>query len=485
MGCVESRLESNLQPNVFEVVSVYEHGQRQRASHLEVTDTHIIQYIKGRVPIRWPLSCLRRYGFDAEKFSFEAGRRCPTGPGIYYFKCRRAEALFNVLQAQIQNNAEDLTSRDFIANPEARDITRAESRASGVIDSQGYLETLPRTLTRPLNNNIFTGSITTPPLSAPPGVNGGIPGLSCFPNLPRTGSVRNVTTPTSLTPPVSGRLNELELRSLSILTLEERDASNISTSPMNESLLRKSLSPNESKKSGLLSNIDRSVKHTNQDRTSPCSNLTSERRLSSPYHGDRPHSFHNPSEREIYLNVDSLQSSHQANSSHNNYPESGKNQQQPVYINVDTDLRRDRDRVYANLIIEKDTPYTPSRITHNTPFPSWSGSHFKPTTPMISSGRQNSQINYIQVDLDRGSDSSHVGPLSPFNSGSPLVNEFPRVAESEGYATIDFDKTEALISTAKAAAQWETRADGSRRTRHNSTISAVSPTGKNNSTLLE
>ena len=31
-------------------------------------------------------------------FSFEAGRKTPTGPGVYAFKCRRAEKLFNLLQ---------------------------------------------------------------------------------------------------------------------------------------------------------------------------------------------------------------------------------------------------------------------------------------------------------------------------------------------------------------------------------------------------
>ena len=31
-------------------------------------------------------------------FSLEAGRKTPTGPGVYAFKCRRGEKLFNLLQ---------------------------------------------------------------------------------------------------------------------------------------------------------------------------------------------------------------------------------------------------------------------------------------------------------------------------------------------------------------------------------------------------
>ena len=34
-------------------------------------------------------------------FSFEAGRKTPTGPGVYAFKCRRAEKLFNLLQVMV------------------------------------------------------------------------------------------------------------------------------------------------------------------------------------------------------------------------------------------------------------------------------------------------------------------------------------------------------------------------------------------------
>lgn len=47
---------------------------------------------------------LRRYGFDAQLFSFECGRRCPTGAGIYAFRCAEAEELFNLLQEAINNS---------------------------------------------------------------------------------------------------------------------------------------------------------------------------------------------------------------------------------------------------------------------------------------------------------------------------------------------------------------------------------------------
>lgn len=76
---------------------------------LEVTETELILYQRGKPPTRWPVRCLRKYGFDSEIFSFESGRRCPTGAGIYAFRCRKAEQLFNTLQQNIQlrNLSED------------------------------------------------------------------------------------------------------------------------------------------------------------------------------------------------------------------------------------------------------------------------------------------------------------------------------------------------------------------------------------------
>lgn len=104
MGCLASKRDINdIHSNVFSVLSVDEQGHRRVEGHIEVTDTCLVLFQKGRSPIRWPLKCLRRYGFETEVFSFESGRRCPTGPGIYAFRCNRAQQLFNVLQSHVQN----------------------------------------------------------------------------------------------------------------------------------------------------------------------------------------------------------------------------------------------------------------------------------------------------------------------------------------------------------------------------------------------
>lgn len=72
------------------------------SGQLEVTEQDLIFYQRGKPPIRWPLKTLRRYGFDAEHFTFEFGRRSPTGPGIYAFLCHRAEQLETLLEERLQ-----------------------------------------------------------------------------------------------------------------------------------------------------------------------------------------------------------------------------------------------------------------------------------------------------------------------------------------------------------------------------------------------
>ncbi|XP_061703946.1 uncharacterized protein LOC133515421 [Cydia pomonella] len=103
MGCLHSKKEvSELHPNVFRVVNIDENGLDLCSGQLEITDTDIILYREGRDSTVWPLHSLRRYGFEGEIFSFESGRRCETGEGIYGFKCRRASLLFRTLQQHIQ-----------------------------------------------------------------------------------------------------------------------------------------------------------------------------------------------------------------------------------------------------------------------------------------------------------------------------------------------------------------------------------------------
>ncbi|GIY89915.1 fibroblast growth factor receptor substrate 2 [Caerostris darwini] len=103
MGCISSRIHSRILVEdstrpVFHVWNIDEDGHYIKSCHIQVTDTDLVLHQRGEPPIIWPLQSLRRYGFDTELFSFECGHHCSTGPGIYAFKCKQAESLFNALQ---------------------------------------------------------------------------------------------------------------------------------------------------------------------------------------------------------------------------------------------------------------------------------------------------------------------------------------------------------------------------------------------------
>ncbi|XP_033629431.1 fibroblast growth factor receptor substrate 2-like [Asterias rubens] len=99
--CIRPK-DVKLAQNMFKVRNVDDKGTEVRRAVIEVTKSDIILHQRGKDPIKWPLRSLRRYGFDKKLFSFESGRRCATGPGIYAFKCKRAEFLFRNVQENAQ-----------------------------------------------------------------------------------------------------------------------------------------------------------------------------------------------------------------------------------------------------------------------------------------------------------------------------------------------------------------------------------------------
>ncbi|KAK9876948.1 hypothetical protein WA026_015983 [Henosepilachna vigintioctopunctata] len=168
MGCVSSKHDINDQhPNLFQVTNVNDDRELVSPGQLEITPSELILHQKGRTPLIWPLRTLRKYGFDQEIFTFECGRRCPTGEGIYAFQCRRAEQLFNVVQQNISRNVGDDTNTDFLGGV-GPPITR---RMPSQIHPEGYLTPLsaPNVHTLRTFPAVRPGSVTaTGPVSPPP-----------------------------------------------------------------------------------------------------------------------------------------------------------------------------------------------------------------------------------------------------------------------------------------------------------------------------
>lgn len=95
---------------------------------------------------------MRRYGFDSELFSFECGRRCPTGPGIYAFRSSQAEQIFSVLQETIQMSTN--------SNRDPSNLAEAPSS-----NSRAFTPTNNLTLT--LNNHHISSQYVNVPQTPP------------------------------------------------------------------------------------------------------------------------------------------------------------------------------------------------------------------------------------------------------------------------------------------------------------------------------
>nr|XP_033775219.1 fibroblast growth factor receptor substrate 3 [Geotrypetes seraphini]XP_033775220.1 fibroblast growth factor receptor substrate 3 [Geotrypetes seraphini]XP_033775221.1 fibroblast growth factor receptor substrate 3 [Geotrypetes seraphini] len=101
-------------PTKFKVTNVDDEGNELGSGLMELTQTELVLHTRKRDAVRWPYLCLRRYGYDSNLFSFESGRRCQTGQGIFAFKCSRAEEIFNLLQELMQCNSINVVEEPVI-----------------------------------------------------------------------------------------------------------------------------------------------------------------------------------------------------------------------------------------------------------------------------------------------------------------------------------------------------------------------------------
>ncbi|XP_008253697.2 docking protein 3 [Oryctolagus cuniculus] len=87
----------------------------------------------------WPYHFLRKFGSDKDVFSFEAGRRCDSGEGLFAFTSPRAPDLGKAVAAAIARQRERLPE---LAGPRPCPLPRATSLPS--LDAPGELqEVLP------------------------------------------------------------------------------------------------------------------------------------------------------------------------------------------------------------------------------------------------------------------------------------------------------------------------------------------------------
>lgn len=207
-----ARSAMDLNRDLFDVVNISDESKEVGKGTLEVTQLDLI-YIdhKTEEKWRWPLRYLRRYGYDGTVFSFEAGRRCPGGEGLYAFSSPRANEIKQAILLSVsgtrKTNNEMFSSNLSLAEPPPS--TRHQFRRGS--------DLLP-----PRNTGL---KLTPPPLSRKQVP---LPRLP-IPTPPRSPSSPRLPLPTPpRSPPVSERCSTPR-DSVSSPSLDENDTSSVSS----------------------------------------------------------------------------------------------------------------------------------------------------------------------------------------------------------------------------------------------------------------
>ena len=106
----------DLRQNVFEVRNISDEHKEVGQGTVEVTGTDLI-YIDSSTneKWKWPYKFLRKYGYEGNIFTFEAGRRCPGGEGLYAFASERANEIHETIVESIRSHKQSVAQSDKFA----------------------------------------------------------------------------------------------------------------------------------------------------------------------------------------------------------------------------------------------------------------------------------------------------------------------------------------------------------------------------------
>lgn len=494
MGCLQSKKESSdLHPNIFRVVNIDENGADLCSGQLEITESDIVLYREGRDSTIWPLHSLRRYGFEGDIFSFESGRRCETGEGIYAFRCRRASLLFRTLQQRIQlrnviHESVTYPVSRLTPSPQSRQTLQASVVHRSSIDNGQVVNLRPN-----INSNLpgiipFSGVLRNETQSPRSPSSADI--LEVMPLYPReqvnTNHITNVYQLRDLKREHNNNESEGSdsrhvysndfSRDLAILrsTLHKEHALNTMRDIEDENLFLENRYMN-----------DISCAKENKDPLSPTMSNGSEHYAQL--------SLEQQEVARLYMNVVPSEVNPETNYS-DAIPTTPLTPIQVDYCNLAIGSKSDVN-TYANLSLGELGDST-KNVKHTLGLAGYSehNQKFSESDPFTSlSPVEELEVNYAILDIDSNKEGVKV-PKDTIcvddNSGSlennivgtvklrsclksqcsmekPVVAGSSNVANSAniGYTTIDFDKTVALTSV---AAGGDIDVEGPRKTRHNS-----------------
>ncbi len=459
MGCHLSRRgDSDSNPRIFKVYNVDDQWTELSSGKIEITDTNLILYQRGKEPILWPLRSLRRYGFDAELFSFESGRRCPTGPGIYAFKCRRADALFNLLQESIQKAGQEEQQRTTIVD----DSAGSRPGSLVVIHQQGDASPIPGQYVQPLTlaeSQAAHAAAAAAAAATAPEAAERLPSPHHYVN----GDVAlgNGRSRSALFLP-GHPLHEYVNTAVSLPITTSGLAAQRSTS-VDSSLVRVELAPSNGARATERNNSEgqvityavldlppskESVNNNNKDRaqSTPCHTAVAQ------------------NGNAVMIDLISSQATYV------NVPASDSQSRSTAAAGATAFVYEHRGSLGSLSSRDKDDQHSYANLDLVTPVVLPNGQ--APPPPPTKEPRKQ-KVNYIQLDLGGSSDNLSNGGMGLGGAGVPPASPISLTASipespsrrTESYATIDFHKTAALSNSAKSSND-----EGFRKTRHNSNI---------------
>uniref|UniRef100_S4RZA9 IRS-type PTB domain-containing protein n=1 Tax=Petromyzon marinus TaxID=7757 RepID=S4RZA9_PETMA len=89
----------------------------------------------------WPYKLLRRFGRDKTSFTFEAGRRCNSGPGTFMFDTKNGNDIFNIIEKSINQTKLNRNSQNYTEGDTSTSKTKPleeVAKLSLVKSSQNY-----------------------------------------------------------------------------------------------------------------------------------------------------------------------------------------------------------------------------------------------------------------------------------------------------------------------------------------------------------
>ncbi|XP_048399496.1 uncharacterized protein LOC125458335 isoform X2 [Stegostoma tigrinum] len=77
---------------------------------------------------KWPYNYLRRYGIDQATFTFEAGRRCDSGQGLFLFETKAVKEIFHIIDAAVKEKESKKKQQRLSLTSDSSEASTASSR---------------------------------------------------------------------------------------------------------------------------------------------------------------------------------------------------------------------------------------------------------------------------------------------------------------------------------------------------------------------